>query len=114
MEAGSRGREIFVVRSGTVRVPGDVTVGERRCLRSGMCDLQGGAVFGELALFDRRPRSASVVAVTECELAVVDGQRLLAFFDAHPTLGYPVLQVLVGTLVRRLRRTNDKLFSVFA
>ena len=71
-------------------------------------------MFGELALFDQRTRSASVMAVTDCELAEISGAQMLQFLDDHPAVGYPVLKELITTLVQRLRSTNKKLFSILA
>lgn len=114
VKEGEEGSQIYLVLSGRVRVLGDVSLGDDKRIRPGFFDLDAGEVFGELALFDREPRSASVVAVSECELAVMDGDRLLAFLDAHPEVGYGVLKDLVTALVARLRKTNRKLFSLMA
>lgn len=114
VEEGKIGSEIYLVLSGRVRVLGDVSLGEDRRIRPGFFDLDVGEVFGELALFDREPRSASVVAVSDCELAVIDGDRLLEFLDHHTDIGYEVLKDLVSALVGRLRNTNRKLFSLMA
>ncbi|MGA7800613.1 MAG: cyclic nucleotide-binding domain-containing protein [Gammaproteobacteria bacterium] len=114
LEQGSRGREVFLVESGSVRVMGNVILEGPRLMRSGVCDLPAGAVFGELALFDNSPRSASVVALSECSLIALDGDELFEFFEGHPDIGYRVLRALTATLVSRLRRTDRQLFSVFA
>jgi len=111
---GDQCNEVYLVLGGAVRVLGRVSVDEQRTVRPGVCELGAGDVFGELAVFDEQPRSASVVAVGDCEVAVLDGAVLLAFLDAHPDIGYPILKELVRTLVRRLRKANLKLFSLFA
>lgn len=111
---GDRCNEVYLVLAGRVRVLGSVSLDERRTVRPGVSELGQGDVFGELAVFDQQPRSASVVAVSDCEVAVLDGAALLAFLDAHPDIGYPLLKELVGTLVGRLRKANLKLFSLFA
>ncbi len=114
VEEGATGSQVYLLLDGKVRVLGDVALDEARHIRPGFFEFETGEVFGELALFDHGPRSASVVAVTDCELAVIDGDRLLAFLDQHRELGYEVLQELVGALVVRLRKTNRKLFSLMA
>jgi len=83
-------------------------------MRPGIFELGEGEVFGELALFDPGPRSATVVAVVDCELAVLDGPSLLAFLDGHPEEGYGIMKDLVVTLVGRLRGTSRKLLAVLA
>lgn len=112
--AGDPGGEVYVLLSGRVRVTGDVSLDDERHIRPGVCDLGPGAVFGELALFDAGPRSASVTTLEPVELAVLDGVELLRFFDAHPDIGYPVLREIIEMLVGRLRLTNDKVWSLLA
>ncbi len=111
---GDTSRKVYVVRSGTVRVTGKVDIGDQRQVSPGVCDLGEGEIFGELVLFDNQPRSASVVAVTDCELIVVDGDKLMSFMEAHPELGFVVLKALMSIMVNRLRSTNKKIFSLFA
>ncbi|WP_158675426.1 Crp/Fnr family transcriptional regulator [Thiohalobacter thiocyanaticus] len=112
--AGEPGGDIFVLLSGAVRVTGNVSLDDERHIRPGVCDLESGAVFGELALFDAGPRSASVTTLTPVELAVIDGAELLRFFEAHPDTGYMVLREIIEMLVARLRLTNDKVWSLLA
>jgi CRP-like cAMP-binding protein len=65
-------------------------------------------------MFDGEPRSASVVTLTDCELAVLEGAQLMAFLDEHPELGYPIFKEIIHYLVERLRRANRRIFSLFA
>jgi CRP-like cAMP-binding protein len=111
---GEVGSELFLILEGGVRVVGEVQLEARRHIQPGFCDLPAGALFGELALFDHEPRSATVVAVGDTELAVIDGERLLRFFDANPEMGYNLLKELITVMVGRLRSTNKKLVSLFA
>lgn len=111
---GDQGREVYVILKGSVRVLGTVDLDDERRIRPGFGELGEGEVFGELALFDNQPRSAAVVSVTPCELAVVDGERLLTFLDEHRDVGYPLFRELILILVRRLRGANRKIFSLFA
>lgn len=111
---GDTGRDVYVVLSGVVQVIGAVELEGQRRINSGFFELHSGAIFGEFALFDSKPRSASVMAVNDCELAVIDGQALLSFFDSHPDIGYQVLKELIALMIERLRKTNSKLFSLFA
>ena len=111
---GEAGTELFLILAGSVRVVGEVALEARRRIQSGLCDLPTGALFGEVALFDQGPRSATVVAVEDTELAVIDGERLLRFFEANPEIGYNILKKLITVMVGRIRATNKKLVSLFA
>jgi CRP-like cAMP-binding protein len=110
---GEQAKDVYVVLEGWVRVTGTVEVDEQRRVHPGFCDLSSGQMFGELCLFDDEPRSATVAAISDCEIAVVDGQTLLRFLDSHPERGYPVLRHLIVTLVGRLRAANRRFVSVF-
>jgi CRP/FNR family transcriptional regulator, cyclic AMP receptor protein len=111
---GETGSELYLILEGSVRVMGDVELEPRRRIQPGFCDLSAGALFGELALFDQEPRSATVVAVADTELVVIDGGQLLRFFDANPEVGYTILNKMLSVIVGRLRSTNKKLVSLFA
>ena len=111
---GEQARDVFLILSGTVEVRGTVELEDQRRVHPGFCELHAGQIFGELCLFDDEPRSASVVALTDCEIAIVDGQSLLAYLDLHPAQGYFVLRHIVQTLVERLRTANRRFLSVFS
>jgi CRP-like cAMP-binding protein len=111
---GDPAHDLYVVLSGAVRVSGTVPLEGRREMHPGYCDLEPGAVFGELCLFDDQPRSATVTSVGGCELAVIPRDSLVAHLDAHPEVGYPILKDLVGVLVDRMRTANRRFVSIFS
>jgi CRP-like cAMP-binding protein len=111
---GETGREIYLILSGVVRIVGNVDLDEKHRIKPGFCELSQGDLFGELAAFDDAPRSATVVAVSDVELAVMDGVALLQFLDEHPEIAYPIAKELITTLVLRLRKANQRIFSLFA
>ena len=91
--AGDPGREMFIVRTGSVELRiGDTpleTVGE-------------GGIFGELALVDAAPRSATAVAGPGCSLVLVDVAAFNDLVRRVPGLALEVMRVMA----RRLRRSN--------
>ncbi len=111
---GDQGADIYLILSGSVRIVGSVDLDEQRRVRPGFSELAKGELFGELVLFDDGPRSATVIAITDVELAVLDGRVLLQFLDNHPEIGYPIIKELITTLVVRLRKANRRIFSLFA
>jgi CRP/FNR family cyclic AMP-dependent transcriptional regulator len=112
-EGGYSGK-IYLVLAGATRVLGTVTVSEDYQVRPGVRDLGPGEVFGELSMLDNAPHSASVIAIDDSELAVLDSRLLLAFLENHRELGYAVFRELAQTLVDRLRKTDKKVFSLMA
>jgi CRP-like cAMP-binding protein len=65
--------------------------------------LQPGDMFGELALIDSRPRSATAIAVAECKLAMVDQRRFMFLVQETPFFAIHVMDVLAS----RLRRQTE-------
>jgi CRP-like cAMP-binding protein len=59
-------------------------------------------VFGEMALIDHQPRSASAVAAGDCQLAVIDEKRFLLLIERMPRFALQMMQVIT----ERLRRSH--------
>jgi CRP/FNR family cyclic AMP-dependent transcriptional regulator len=70
-----------------------------------MDELEPGAIVGEMALIDHEPRSATVVAETDCEFACVDEKRFRFLVSETPGFALEVMH----TLAQRLRGTNHLL-----
>jgi CRP/FNR family cyclic AMP-dependent transcriptional regulator len=67
--------------------------------------LHAGEIIGEMAVLERRPRSATVVAQEPCVLLEVAGAEIRHLMDTHP-----LMQVQLYTLVRdRLRQWFQRL-----
>lgn len=67
--------------------------------------LSEGDFFGEMALLDGFPRSASVLAVRDCECLVLERRDFLALVRTSPEVALAILPVLS----RRLRDCEDQL-----
>ncbi|TMP99708.1 MAG: cyclic nucleotide-binding domain-containing protein [Verrucomicrobia bacterium] len=61
-----------------------------------------GGIFGELALLDERPRSASAIANTNCKVAVIDLKQFSVLIQQPPYFALDVMRVMA----ERLRRTS--------
>lgn len=94
-EEGSTGHEFFLIVSGKAAV--------KRKGRK-VTTLGPGSGFGELALLDRQPRSASVVAETDMDLLVLEQRHFLGLLDTMPTLARKMLAAMASRL-----READKL-----
>lgn len=111
---GDEANSVFIVLSGKVRVVANVTLEDSREVRPGFSDLEAGAVFGEMSLFDDAPRSVSVLAVEQGELAEIDKAALLGFMNDHSDVGFAIVSDLMRSMVVRLRTANDRVGSLFA
>ena len=91
--SGDGGREMFIVRTGSV----DLRIGDTL-----LETVEQGGMFGEMALLDPAPRSATAVAGPDCTLVLVDVAALNDLVRRVPGLALEVMRVMSG----RLRRTN--------
>ncbi len=103
---GDPGDRLYVVVDGLVKVVFTSERGDEIVLNT----LGRGEIFGELALLDGSPRSASVVAVEATSLFMLLRTRLLELMRQHPGLADEFLRML-GRLVRRLtEQAGDLVF----
>ena len=91
---GDKGDAMFVVRTGEVTIERGGRVMET---------LSGGGVFGEMALIDGLPRSATVRAKTDCEVAPINEKTFLFLVHETPFFAIAVMR----TLADRLRRMDE-------
>ena len=93
----SEGESLYVVVSGQIRVYLSDETGKEIIL-----GLEGpGAIFGEIAALDGRPRSASVAAMERTELLTIDGTQLRELLRANARLSMSVIAALAG-MIRKL------------
>ena len=88
---GDRSDSLYVILSGRVKVFVSDEHGKDVVL-----NVQGpGEYFGELAL-DEGPRSASVLTLEPCRMAVIPNDVLRAFLAAHPEAAFELIRCLIG------------------
>ncbi len=86
---GDPGDAVFVVVSGTLEI--------KRGGRS-LREVSRGAVFGELALLDGAPRSASVEARTQARVLKIPRAEFDALLDEYPEIARGIIRTLIGHL----------------
>ena len=86
---GDPGEELFIIRNGRV----DILVGDRV-----VTTLEQDEVFGEMAIVDKQPRSATAIAATDCELVPVDNRRFLFLIGQTPHFAIHIMQMLAARL----------------
>jgi len=107
---GEVGDAFYMVLEGRVRISKDIAGAGEEALAI----LDKGSYFGEMALIDEFPRSASAIAHTDCRLLLMDRFDFLQLLPTHKDLAYKLLWVFCKTLSHRLRETNEKISSLFA
>jgi CRP-like cAMP-binding protein len=74
-------------------------------------DLHSGDFFGELALLDEEPRSASAICTVPSRLIGFFRTDLLTLINRYPELGNKILLNLSRVLGERLRETNKNIIK---
>jgi CRP-like cAMP-binding protein len=93
---GDPARELFIVQSGEV----EIRLGNRV-----LETLPQYSIFGEMALIDNAPRSATAVAVSDVKLVPVSEKQFMFLISNTPYFALNVMRVMAG----RLRAVNRAL-----
>jgi CRP/FNR family transcriptional regulator, cyclic AMP receptor protein len=93
---GDPARELFIIQSGEI----EIRLGNRV-----LETLLQYSIFGEMALIDSAPRSATAVAVTDVKLVPVSEKQFLFLISNTPYFALNVMRVMA----RRLRTANSAL-----
>ncbi len=104
VEEGLTGDYMYVIRSGRVKVTKASDDGREKI----MDFLESGAFFGEMALLDNAPRSASVRTLEPSILAALSRRDFIGLLRKSPDLALSLIQ----ELTRRLRDTDEQATSV--
>jgi CRP-like cAMP-binding protein len=100
VEEGTSGIALFVIRSGKVRVTQKASGGGVNEIRT----IGAGGAFGEMALFNSRPRSATITAVEQTECLAVHQFDFLDELRKSPEIAIRLLDTLSQRLVDAERR----------
>jgi CRP/FNR family transcriptional regulator, cyclic AMP receptor protein len=92
---GDKAEELYVIQSGTVEIHGGQRV---------LAILEEGDFFGEMALIDPAPRSASAIAVTDVHLIPISEKRFIELVTETPAFALDLLRILV----RRIRARDGR------
>lgn len=107
---GEAGNRLYVVLSGEVRISRHIPGAGEEALAV----LGPGALFGEMAVFDRSERSTDAIAHGSATLLTIARPDIEMLFDFNQDLAVKVLRAVVRMLCGRLRSTNESLRSVLA
>jgi uncharacterized membrane protein len=95
-QAGDPGDSLFIVRDGEIELFIKDTAGQKIVLTNA----GPGDMFGELAMLDSGPRTATALALTESEVLVLDRDDLILLFQRQPEAALHMLAAL-SSLTRK-------------
>jgi CRP-like cAMP-binding protein len=97
---GDPGSCLFAICQGTVKISSPSVDGHDAVFAL----MYKGDIFGEIALLDGRPRTADAVAVTDCELFIIERRDFLPLMKEEPEIALTMIEILCA----RLRRTTEQ------
>ena len=100
---GDIGESMYVIQDGTIHIIKKAASGEVI-----IATIKSGEVFGEMALFDRLPRSASARASGEARVLSIDKKKLFSSINRDPTLVFKLLD----SMSQRIRKIDEELMKL--
>ncbi len=107
---GDPGLGMYIIQEGEVLIQYTDPEGNRKDLAI----LRDGDFFGEIALIDESPRSASAICRTNCYIIGFFRPDLFEIIERHPKLGIKIVLKLAEIIAERLRRTNQEVAQLKA
>lgn len=101
---GEPGQSMFAVCSGTVKISVPSAEGKDAVFNF----IDEGGIFGEIALLDGHPRTADAIAITKCQLMMIDRRDFLPLIRSYPELAARIIDVLC----MRLRHTSEQVEDI--
>lgn len=99
----SEATDVFFVVDGRARVVNNSVSGREITLD----DINAGGHFGELAAIDGQPRSASVMALTQCSVAIMQQDRFMELVENHSSVALKVMRGLASIIRNSTERIMD-------
>ncbi len=107
---GEHGNRLYLIVEGEVRISRMIPGSGEEALAV----LKAGALFGEMAVFDRSERSTDAISNGGTKCLTISRPDFELLLDFNRELAYKVLWSCVRLLSTRLRSTNDSLRSFLA
>ena len=97
---GDRGEEMFILQSGKVKISKKI-----RGVEKTLATLEKGEFFGEMAILNDKPRSATAETIEDCEMLVIDRKTFETLLRSNVEIAIRFIKRLAD----RLRETNDQM-----
>jgi CRP/FNR family cyclic AMP-dependent transcriptional regulator len=95
-QQGEQGNSLYIILSGQVKIH----IGNQQ-----LAVFIKGESFGEMAVFDAQPRSASATTIDTCQCLELTQEQLYDAIEETPEIAINI----IGVLSRRIRELNDKI-----
>lgn len=115
---GDIGDTMYLFAEGQVNVTKNLTLklgkkGFSRAEKSMVkLDSKKVSFFGDMAMFEESPRSATITASTRCLLYEIKRKDFERLCSEHPEIGYKILREISVVLCRRIRKGNQDVLKL--
>ncbi len=99
-QEGDHGEEMYIIQTGKVKISKRI-----RGVEKTLATLEKGEFFGEMAILNDKPRSATAETLEDCEMLVIDRKT----FDTLIRGNVEIAVRFIKRLADRLRETNDQM-----
>lgn len=104
MHKGELGDDTYLILRGKVKVMVTHADGKEIILNI----LKSGDFFGEMAVFDNMPRSATVLAAEDCEVLIISREDITDLITRNPQIAFKLL----ADMSRRVREADEQISSL--
>jgi CRP/FNR family transcriptional regulator, cyclic AMP receptor protein len=105
---GDKGEALYVVIAGAVRIVKNAP----EAWDGTMAFIESGGCFGEMALVDDFPRSATAITQEDCTVLFLGRDAVLDLFWEEPVVGRKILSAFCRSLSLRLRQASDRIVAL--
>lgn len=106
LREGDYGKDVYIIISGLVLVTERQTSGQYRILNR----LGPGEIFGEMAMLEDAPRSATLISATDVKLLVLTPDQFEKIFQAHPRWAFKI----IAALCRRIQSAFQQVANYYS
>ena len=103
-QEGQAGKAVFVIRSGGVELSRRGSADKEKVLAR----LGPGQMFGEMALLENQPRTATARVAEDGELYLLYTSTLEALLRRDPAIGVVIMKNIASVLSALLRKSNEE------
>ncbi|MFC1516762.1 Crp/Fnr family transcriptional regulator [Thermodesulfobacteriota bacterium] len=104
LHKGDVGNETYLIMKGKVKVI--ITHTDRKEIILNI--LKSGDFFGEMAVFDNMPRSATIVAEEDCECLIISRENIKDLIKRNPQIAFKLL----SDMSKRVREADEQISSL--
>ena len=97
---GQSSNSLFIIKKGTLSVR---KMKGKEFIE--VAKVQTGEVLGDISFFDRKPRSATVTALTDVDLLEISFESMEKIYNSIPDY----MKTIVTAMADRLRRANEQI-----